>query len=522
MSNPEESPKSPLKDALRALRNLAIAAVVLLGLFAAYHKYVANSRVIDSFDKQAKDLILSDNPPQYVAAMKLLQKSLAIRSDDPYALGAGAEAAAVLWTEYGVDSYEKLAVDLDRRADKAELNTREQFLADALVGVAQGHAAPIEAKMTDLTKKGVAPAEVVAALGLVHATEGKLEDARNDYKQAADRAYRGARYYGLYGDALYDMGDFADASTAYQRALDSNPIHLRSLIGKARADVAQNQRVDDAMNRIDDLLAKGPDELPPVMKARALAAKSEALLAAGNAVDAEAAARQAIQAEVASDPERAYAHYDLGLALAMEKKAGALQAFQDAIHANGAIARFYFQGALALAEAGDTSDGKTLIDGYRAKKDDAYQVALGDYFAATGDVDQALSAYTAATKLSDVNPVAWYKEGYTLQRQALKLSRVKQRLKLYTQAQKAFEKAVAIRDAYPEVYRQMGLIYLDLDPHSGDALDSFGKALKYYKELKASKETVAAFIAEVAARYKRARQPALAREWTKEANMMMH
>jgi tetratricopeptide (TPR) repeat protein len=94
--------------------------------------------------------------------------------------------------------------------------------------------------------------------------------------------------------------------------------------------------------------------------------------------------------------------------------------------------------------------------------------------------------------------------------------------KLYDGVREAFEKAVGIRERYPEVYRQIGLVYLDENPRSSEATENFGKALGFYKEQKASKAVFEGFISEVAERYKKAGLKGNADAWVKEASVYMN
>lgn len=520
MSSAESKPAG---QAISALRNLAIAVVVLGGLFAAYYMYVQNSKAIKELNKKAYDLVQKDNPAEYVKAAAALDGALAIRSKDQYAVGARAMVASILWAEYGLESEKEVAATMVTRADKLGLNTKERFLADGLFLVASGQPADAEKTLVVLAEKGITPAEVIEPLGLARARQGRMDAARSDFKQASEREWRTARYLALYADAFYDAGDFSSAASTYRKALDVNPTHLRSLIGKARADVARNEYVDESLQALADQLAKaGDDALPPTMKARALAGLAEGLYASGKFPEAATAATAAVAAEIKGDPGSAYAHYDLGLALARQKKGLASDEIKKAIELSPPVARFYFQGALALAEAGKAAAGQELFDAYGKsfKQNDAFQIARGDFLRATGNLEEALKAYDAAIAENNVNPDAYYKKGYVLQLQGSAPKADKK--KLYNAARETYEKAVGIRDRFPDVYRQMGLIYLDDNPRSTDATDAFGKALVYYKEQKAPKSVFEAFIGEVEAKYKKANLKGNAEAWVKEATPYMN
>jgi tetratricopeptide (TPR) repeat protein len=500
------------------LRNVGIAVVVLGGIFAAYSSYVGNSKKIKAHSKKAVELLQKDNPAEYFEAAKELDGALSVRAQDPFAVAARAVTASILWGEYGIEGEKDKALGLVERAAEMQLNTKERFLAEGLSLVAAGKPEDAEKAMMLLTERGITPAEVIEPLGLARLRQGKFDMAKNDFKQAAEREWRTARYIALYGDVFFDAGDFINAASTYRKALDVNTKHVRSLIGKARADAARGENVDEAAKAIDDLLAgTGEAELPPTMKARALTAKAEILYAQDKVADAEQAAQAAVAAEVKSDPYAAYAHYLLGVAQARQKKGG-LDEIRKAIDTYPVVPRFYFQGALALAGAGKAADGQSLFDlyGKAYKQNDVFHIARGDFLLATGAGDDAIKAYDAALAENNVSAEAHYKKGYALQQTGLE-GKGKDKKKLYDQAREAYEKAVGIRERYPDVYRQMGMIYLDMNPKSSEATDSFGKALGYYKEQKASKAVFKAFIDEVEARYRKAGLKGNAEAWVKEA-----
>ncbi|MFM2153929.1 MAG: hypothetical protein RL199_2364, partial [Pseudomonadota bacterium] len=166
--------------------------------------------------------------------------------------------------------------------------------------------------------------------------------------------------------------------------------------------------------------------------------------------------------------------------------------------------------------------GRELLDLWAKnnKADDDFQLARGDFLLATGDVAEAVKAFEAALADNAVSAEAWYKKGYALRQLALKSGSDKK--KLYDGVREAFEKAVGIRERYPEVYRQIGLVYLDENPRSSEATENFGKALGFYKEQKAPKAVFEAFISEVAERYKKAGLKGNADAWVKEASVYMN
>ena len=95
-----------------------------------------------------------------------------------------------------------------------------------------------------------------------------------------------------------------------------------------------------------------------------------------------------------------------------------------------------------------------------------------------------------------------------------------------TQAQKdakaataAYERAAQLRDDFPEVYRQMGGLYLE--SHNVDAaLKVFNEALARYKSARTPPAAMEAFYSDVVAQVTRAGKKKLAEAWVKEARAL--
>lgn len=526
MSSQADSSPRRQASALSALARVVVAAVILGGIYFAYAQYQENTREVNRLSKKAHDLIQKDNPRDYLEAAGLLEDALAIRGNDRYAVAAKAEVETLLWVEHGLVDREATARAMIERAASRAPNLAERYSAEALARLARGELDAAERELMKLAEEGTPTARIISLLAVVHARQGKGELARNDLKQAAERDWRSPRYTAMYAESYLDAGDFVNAQNTFQKALEmSRSTHLRSLVGKARVDVARHERVTEALETIDDVLARGDDELSPPLRSRALVARAEALLAQGEADKAEESLQKALAIETAkSDPAYAYAHFNLGLVRLQKEDAAAIEAFKAAIAHYPYVVRFYFQSALALAEAGRKDDGEALLALYeqndKLPKNDLFHLARGDFRRTLGDLDGAFEAYEAARTENEVNPEVYFKKGLVLQTRGLATSGAA-RTGLFNEAREEYEKAVRIREKYPEVYRQMGLIYLDTNPRSGEALNAFGKALEFYKAAKAQPATVKEFIEEVKQRYLRAGLRGNAQAWEQEATRMV-
>ena len=83
----------------------------------------------------------------------------------------------------------------------------------------------------------------------------------------------------------------------------------------------------------------------------------------------------------------------------------------------------------------------------------------------------------------------------------------------------AYERAARLRDDFPEVYRQMGALYLE--SHNVEAaLKTFNEALARYKAARTPAPAMEAFYSDVLAQVSRAGKKKVAEAWVKEARAL--
>ncbi len=99
------------------------------------------------------------------------------------------------------------------------------------------------------------------ARGNVLASQKKYADALAAYQAAAAAQPRKAHPQELAGHLLFDLGRSAEARIAYQEAVKREPQDaLEAKIGLARLD-AEDLRFDDALERLNGILEKNPENL---------------------------------------------------------------------------------------------------------------------------------------------------------------------------------------------------------------------------------------------------------------------
>jgi tetratricopeptide (TPR) repeat protein len=311
-----------------------------------------------------------------------------------------------------------------------------------------------------------------------------------------------------YAQALLEEGSSAEAAAAFDRALQANADHARSQLGKARALVAlfrdgrSGGDLKAARALCDAVLQRAGDELPPQLKASALATRAEVALAGGELASAEK--------DLSAAPETASVLRARALLAAAKKEPGAGAAFKAAAAKDPYDASLYFDGAAALSAAGDAASAERLLGSYAATlpKTARYHLALAQLLGRKDDLKAAQAELQKARQLEPTNAMVYFEEG-----------RLAQRQKDPKAAVAAYERAAQLRDDFPEVYRQMGSLYLEGRDVQA-AIRVFNDALARYKSMRAPPAQLEAFYADVNQQIARAGQKELAAQWVVEARAL--
>ena len=494
---------------------IAIALLVCAGLFALYaHEVKVEQQVTDLLAGQkiaggraggARAELNRDTPRGGLAAEDLLQQALALQPSNPWALGALADVE-VLLTGAGLQDHASRAGEALARADAKDVEQPELFEAHTLQLIGAGRGGEAEAYLLALLQKHGAVPRMIDAMGRAQRASGKLPEARASFKRAQDADWRAPRFVADFAQAQLEDGANAEAVTSFDRALQANGDHVRSQLGKARALVAlfRDGRAGGDL-KLARSLSDGAvrQDLAALLKAQALATRAEVRLAEG---DLEGAASDATSAQLAG-PSLPAALRARALVLAARKKPEAGAAFKAAAAADPYDASLYFDGANALAAAGDPAAAEKLLAGFAATlpRTVRYHLAFAQVLARKDDLKAAQGELAKALKLEPTNAMVYFEEG-----------RVAQRQKDTKGAVAAYERAAQLRDDYPEVYRQMGALYLENRDVEG-AVRVFNEALARYKSARLPAQQLEAFYADVESQIARAGKKKLAVEWAKEA-----
>jgi len=213
-----------------------------------------------------------------------------------------------------------------------------------------------------------------------------------------------------YAEVLLDEGDAAAAAAAFDRALQAHSGHIRSQIGKARAQIALSRqgRGDTKAARalLDSVLRSPEQDLTPELRARALAARAEARLAGQDAVGAA----EDSAAALALSPRHPAALRARAMVDAAAHRPVAAQEFAAAIAADPADASTYLEGAAALGAAGDLAGAAKLLGAHASALQPTarYHLARARLLSLQGDAARAREETAKATALDP--SIEWLRE----------------------------------------------------------------------------------------------------------------
>lgn len=520
-ADPEAASRARHAELKAAAIKIGVAIVVAGGLFALYaHEVRVEQRVQELLNGQklaggraggARADLNRDTPRGWLAAEDSLGKALELQPSNPYAVAAFADVE-VLLAGAGLPGREERAQEALAKAEAKDVSFAERFEARTLQLIQAGKAGEAESYLLAVLQKYERSSpRLFDALGHAQRASGKLAEARASFRKAQDADWRSPRFVADYAQALLEEGGSAEAAAAFDRALQANGDHARSQLGKARALVAlfrdgrSGGDLKAARALCDAVLQRSlavAAELPPQLKASALATRAEVAVAGGELASAEK--------DLFAAPETASVLRARALLAAAKKEPGAGAAFKAAAAKDPYDASLYFDGAAALSAAGDAASAERLLGSYAATlpKTARYHLALAQLLARKDDLKAAQAELQKAQQLEPTNAMVYFEQG-----------RLAQRQKDPKAAVAAYERAAQLRDDLPEVYRQMGSLYLEGKDVQA-AIRVFNDALARYKAMRAPPAQLEAFYADVNQQIARAGQKKLAAQWVVEARAL--
>ena len=497
----------------RFIRDVLIVAVVLAAGFGFYWKSQKDAVQANKIAKEAKDLILLDNPKDFYAAEKKLQEVLGIDSSHGYALSALAELNAILAFEHKVDARRADAEKYTGLAMKEDPRVAEQYSAHALLLLGNGKAnEAADFIQKELLDKNAGAPRVFNAFGKAVKRQGKLDVARRSLKGAQDSDWRNPRFAADLAENYLEDGDLTNALITYGKGLSANPDHLLSKIGRARVAILRGENLKEASDVLAEVLARPAEELTPNLKARAIGARAELRLYEGAAAEAIADAEAAVK----EDPTYAPAYRVKAIALARNKDAAAVEAFDKAIATDPNVALFYYDASATLIAAGlDQAKAIAYLEKYPLAKDDRYFVKYGDALRGLGRLDDALVQYNKAIEENGLNAPAHLSKALVLMDKNATNEKAD-----WTEAQTELDYAVGAQEMYPDAYLARGRLQFIQKKYVEGAAE-YAQALQQLRTLKAPRERLTAIVDQVKQEMLKAKERDMAKMWDQEATALI-
>lgn len=485
------------------VRDVVIAALVLGAALYLYKGRVDKGKRVRELAKEAKVLALKDNPSDYAQAEAKLKEVIELDSGYGFAVASLAQLYGVRWADYGIEADGAAAREWTKKAEDLDARIAERYSAAILTRLGAKDWAEAERYGTEISQKAATSA-VVNGLGRAFRAQGKLDEAMQALKKAADTEWRNARFQCDFADYYLEAGDYANAESFYLKGIDSNSEHVRSQIGVARARIGRGKHID-AKDSLQKLLENPDVVATPKLKASALTGLAEALIAEGKFDEAVKAADDAIAAYA----DYAWAHHVKGRALAAKNDKAALASFDKALELEPNAPVFYYvasEAALALQE-GPQATG--YLDAYakRLKEDDKLHVTYGNVLRKLGKLDEAMARFEKAIE-----------SGGFATAQALlgKATLLLEDRKDYDKAKAALDQALAVQEIFPEAHARLGDLLFAKREYV-DGAQSYATALSQMKMTQVPKDKMNALRDQVGDKLTRAGRRDIAKLWMDES-----
>ncbi|MGC4119250.1 MAG: tetratricopeptide repeat protein [Myxococcales bacterium] len=470
------------------LRDVLIAALILGAGLYVYYQREQTGRKIRALGKEAKEYVLKDSVKAYGEAEKRLLEMTSLDSDYPFALASLGELYATRWMDMGIEADAANAKKYTALSDKGDAKINERFGAVIMVMLAEKKYEDAAKYASDITKTA-ASSHVVNGYGRALRGLGRLDEARQALKKSADTEWRNPRFACDFADVFFEDGDFINAQAFYAKGVEANSEHVRSLIGRSRAQLARGQKIKEAYDTLTSILEK-KDELPPRIKAQALTGMSEMRGLEQKFDEALQLADEAIKAY----PDYSWAHFAKARILAVQKNAqGAAAEIDKTLELDRYVPEFYYNGSNAMMDAGDPAKAQALLDSFlkALKEDDRFHLAYGNLLMKVEKPEDALKHFDKAIELNNFNAVAHYAKGAALfdaRKTFLTDPKdTKKRDELFENSKKELDLALEVQEYFPAAHSKLGDILFEKEEW-GDGCQSYAQALMQMKTLQAPRE----------------------------------
>lgn len=434
----------------KALGQILLGIIVCGALFFAYYVSAQRAHEAKMLAVDAIPMLEKGDVESLLDAEKNYDKILELEADNRYALAGKAYLHALLWVEHGMDTSRPDAVDYAEQAAMEDIMSAERFAAEVLTAIGNQDYAKATRIAEDVASGGGISDKLQFSLGLALERQGKTRLARENFRKAHDVKASAPHYSAHLGNAYDADGDRGNASLYWAKSAQANsnfvPGATRDLIARIRKGETE-LKVEETLKRLEGF---GNELLGKTDKA-AIAITRAAL--AWREGRGEAAVKAADEA-IAIGGSSAFRLYYKGLGhLAVAQTEEGFKALKGAMDAEPASKRYLGALVKAYTEGGKVDEAIKVLQA-QPKKDQAeaaYHVQLGDAYRAKKDFENAKKSYDKALELRKEYADA-----------LLGMAVLYWNQKKNDDAIKWFEKAASARSKFPQVYENIGMMFISM------------------------------------------------------------
>lgn len=434
----------------RAIAQILIGIVICAAMFFAYYTSAQRAHEAKMLAVDAIPMLEKADVESLLEAEKNYDKILDLEPDNRYAIAGKAYLHALLWVEHGMDSSRADAVDFTEQAAREEIESAERYAAEVFAAIGNQDFQNATTIAAGVATKGGVSDKLQFGLGLALERQGKIRTARENFRKAHDVKSRSPHYAAHLGNAYDADGDEGNASLYWAKAAQSNsnfvPGATRDLIGRIRKGESE-LKVEETLKRLEgfgnELLGKSGKAAIAITRA-ALAWREGRGEATVKAADEAIAAGGALSFHL----------YYKGLGhLAANQAEEGFKALKSAMDTEPQSQRYRDALVKAYTEAGQVDEAIKILLAVEKKDqaEPAYHVQLGDAYRTKKDSENAKKSYEKALEL---------RKGYA--NALLGMAILYWQQKKNDDAIKWFEKAASAKSKFPQVYENIGFMFISM------------------------------------------------------------
>jgi len=483
--------KVPPRPAWHSVAQVVGVAVVMVGLFFWYQHVVHIESLIREANKKATALMPRDNFDDLQQSEKGFYEALALDLDDEKARTRQSFVQSLLFSRHG--QADRLAKLKDHLAwmQAEELQVSERYAVEGMLLLQEGKAEEAEKLLSGIIQRAIEQkdiflnAMVFGVRGDAYLAQGKTNEAREDFSRAAKFSGDSPHFMAEFAEVYLREGNLSRAVRYFRDALRVNPDHIQSNLRLATAYLQDGRALIGAKPILG--LLTNPEkhqeaEFSPPQLGQLYTLRAEVALA-----DPEQGPEQAkpLLAKALEAWERNAEAYNLqGRLAALDKDAAAsAKAFARAMEIDPRLPRIYFDRAESMFFLEQKQEAVDKLAEFEKfiQPTVPYRVKRGQLLMRMDNLDGALEEFKKAVAIDELSPEARFHVALTYQTQGAKLgddkTKADQKIAIYNQAREEYENTIMLPGGErPEVYRQMGLMYLDMDDFT-TAMDKLAQAV---------------------------------------------